>query len=75
MMKAACGPSGPYPPGNTHVLPDLPDQCVKGVIHSHPRLGRRLDEGDAVVPVEESVTLQLDIEAISSHMDYFERFS
>jgi hypothetical protein len=33
--------------GNTYVFPDLPDERVEGVVHPHPRLGRRLDERNA----------------------------
>lgn len=32
----------------THILSDFPDERVEGVVDAHSRLGRRLDEADAV---------------------------
>jgi hypothetical protein len=34
----------------TYISPDFSDEGVEGVIYPHSRLGRRLDEGDSVIP-------------------------
>jgi len=39
--------------GNTHIFPDFSHKRVKGIIHSHSRLGRGLDERNAVIPAKQ----------------------